>query len=115
MTYRVIMSDGRKREVFGTSAAHAIEEARWLFRGLKVDGCYSGLKQDDCDFLRKVDRDARPSVGWIDHEIPAHAPIPEGVERYKKRVVMEDKTAPMFDEGAIAAESQRALDKKNQA
>jgi len=108
------MSDLGKRTVFGISAASAIEEARWLFRGLSVVGCYSGLKQDDCDFLRKADKDARPIVGWIDHEVPSNEPIPAGVERYKKRPVFEDHTSPMFDEGDIAAESQRALDKRAQ-
>jgi hypothetical protein len=112
MTYRVIMSDGAKHEVFASSAASAIEEACWLYRGLKVVACYSGLKQDDVDFLKKVDRDAKPIMGFIDHEVPDHKPIPEGVDRYKKRVVYEDNTKPMFDDSDILAESQRAKDKR---
>jgi hypothetical protein len=114
-TYRIVTDSGNKAEIRSPSAATAIEDARWLFRGQKIVQCYTGMKQADVDFLRMVDRDARPSVGYIDHEIPPHEPIPEDAVKPKTRGFKDTVTMPMFDDEKIKSESERAKSKFEQA
>lgn len=111
--YRVITSDGKKHHILADSAAAAIEEIRWLFRGQTVTEVYSGLKQEDCDLMRRMDKDARPLVGFIMHEVPPHGPIPEETIRAKTKRSHVDSTSPMFDEEAIQRESESAKRKKD--
>jgi hypothetical protein len=110
--YTIILSSGRKVLVNAGSAAAAIEHARWLWRGLTVTGCYSGVKQDDLEQIRRMVADSKPIVGWIDHEVPPHDPIPFDAVKPKSRWTNDD-SLPMFDDKAIEAESQKAKDKFN--
>ena len=91
------------------SAAEAIEKARRAYQGRTVLSCYSGLKEADCVFLRQMDKDAKPIVGWVDHDVPPHEPIPAGTSF--KREKHEDATGLMFNDEAIKSESARALTK----
>jgi hypothetical protein len=51
-----------------------------------------------------MDRDARPLVGWIDHEVPVHLPVTEAFQR----PIPQDLTIPMFDEQQIKKDSEKA-------
>jgi hypothetical protein len=113
-TYRITTSDNRKHTILGSSAAAAIEEARWTHRGLTVKEIYSGLKEEDVDFIRQVDSSARPIVGFILHEVPPHDPIAFAEVRHKPSKRYEDLTAPMFDEDSIRRESEAAK-RKNES
>lgn len=108
-TYRVTVEDGRKVEIQAGSAAQAIERALIQNPTKKVIGCYSGLKQEDVDFIRSIDSTARPLVGWVDHEIPNHQPAPVKVTREPRP---EDKTVLMFNDYEILSESIKALEKR---
>jgi hypothetical protein len=110
-TYRVTTQDGRKHQIHATSAAVAIEECRWMFRGKKVIGCYSGLKKPDVDQIRMMDRDARPLEGYIEHEVPPNTPIPPETVREVRSRSKDDETVPMFNEVEIEKESVKAKDK----
>lgn len=115
MIYRVITSGGKKAQLNASSAAHALEEARWLFRGQTIKEVYSGLKEEDVDFINLVDSAARPLEGYIIHEIPDHEPIPESEVRYKKirTKEIEAQTIPMFNEDTIRRESEAAKAKRD--
>jgi hypothetical protein len=110
-TYRIITSGGQKAEIQAISAGAAVEEGRWAYRNQTIKEIYSGLKQEDVDFLIRVAATSRPSVGFIIHDIPPHQPIPFGEERYKPTRAREDLTQPMFDEEAIRRESAAAKNK----
>jgi hypothetical protein len=108
--YTIILSSGNKVLINASSAASAIEQARWIWRGQKVASCYSGVKQDDLEQIRRTVADSRPIVGWIDHEVPPHEPISVDAEP-KNRSWGQDQTQAMFDEKEIENESQKAKDK----
>ena len=112
-TYRIITSDGRKHEIQASSAAQAIEEGRWAYPGKTIKEVYSGLTEEDCESLRRIDREARPMVGIINHEVPPHEPIKEGEIRHKPTRRYEDTTVPMFNEEAIRRESEAAKHKRD--
>jgi hypothetical protein len=108
-TYRIILDDGKKIEVHSSSAASAIQSALGLYRGRKVNECYLGMKQEDVDFLRLVGRTARPSVGFVQYEVPDHDPLPFDQE---PRSRPKDLTRVMFDEDEILRESENARRKQ---
>ena len=62
----------------------------------------------------QIDRDARPMLGWIDHDIPEHEAISPSVAR-PKLAMRSDSTASMFNEDQIKQESEVALAKRDYA
>lgn len=109
-TYRITLSTGIKVEILASSAANAIEKALRAHSGASVVDCYSGLKQEDVEVIRRRDSLARPIAGFIQHEIPKHDPIDD----YAKAERLDDQTIPMFDEETIRSESERAKQKRDQ-
>lgn len=104
-TYRLITNKGRKLEVKSPSAGAAIESAIRDNPGVTIVECYSGLKEEDADNIRRFNSDARPIVGWIDHEVPAHLPA---TEAFQRPPLPQDLTIPLFDDEQIKKESEQA-------
>lgn len=106
-TYKLTLSDGTKTNIEAGSAGEAVEKALWQHRDRTVRHCYTGMTAKDCEVLRSIDNTARPAVGIIVHDVPAHNPITkDAVQPKRTRVV--DETAAMFDEEAIRYESMKA-------
>lgn len=100
--------------ILAYSAAEAVEEARWMFRGQKIRACYKGVKPEDVAIIRAADKDAKPLVGWIDHDVPPHEAIPLDAVRPKRIRHTPPITPSMFNEDEIEAECQKAKEKFNQ-
>lgn len=86
--YYVTMSDGTLDNIDAASAAEAIGLALKAYRGRTVAACYVGNAEGRTDF-----------------EIPAHSAIPENQPKAKRA-----EQFGMFDDKAIKAESERALE-----
>lgn len=107
-TYRLITNEGRKLEVKSPSAGAAIETALRDNPGVTIVECYSGLKEEDVEFIRRFNSEARPIVGWIDHEVPVHLPMPE-VELMSGLPPEPDSgDFILFDDEQIKKESEQA-------
>jgi hypothetical protein len=106
-SYRMTLSDGSRIVIESRSAAEAIEQARRAHRGRTVVSCYSGMTQQDCDDLRRIDSQATPRAGIITHDVPPHEPIGED-EVFPVARRRSDNTVAMFDDEEIRAASDYA-------
>lgn len=106
--YKITLSNGQRIDMPAQNAGEAIEQALIQNRGLKVVRCYAGLTEEDAAFIRQT-CDKRAIAGLIEHEVPEHEAIPEGVVFKRERKV--DNTTAMFDDGQIAEESKMAKSK----
>lgn len=95
------MNDGHQTQIAASSAAEAINEARWKCREHTVVECHSG-------FTKKEAKNAGVMPGIIRYEIPKHEAIPCAAEKPKNVVRKTDDTVAMFDEDEIKRESIRA-------
>jgi len=110
--YHLTLSDGSRVDIEAASCAVAVEEAIWTHRGRTVKRCYTGLTPQDCEEIRRRDRDARPMAGYIDFsaELPPHDPIHKDAVRPKPKR-LKDQSEPLFsedDEKRIKIESRQA-------
>lgn len=106
--YRIRMSDGKTYAVNGRNAGEAMAHALRDHPGFRVIDCYSGLTEEDCRQIRKMDRTARPIPGATYYEVPPHQPHPRIEPKRPTTAPAEPDLLPM---GEIESESKRAKDK----
>lgn len=113
-TYRLRLSDGRRVTIKAYSAADAIDECLWTYRGTTVSECHSGMTREEAEAAAKIDSTVMVSQrGLVSYDIPPHSAVPLTATRpTHKRGRLSDASGAMFDDAEILAESKRAKDKR---
>jgi hypothetical protein len=80
--YSLVLSDGKRVRVDASSAAEAIEKARWEFRERMVIECFQGFDGQDPKY----------SGGGITYDVPEHSAVSLGAVQAKPIHRRNDQT-----------------------